>query len=154
MKGTFSEMELSIFRQRSQEALRLKAARGDLHTTVAVGYARGLDDRLELDPDRRICEALHLAFRKFAEFGSARQVALWLIEEGFKMPVVLHGAQGRVVEWRLPRYNTIHRLMTNPVYAGLMCSVGLLSANTRRGGPQGHQARHSPDTRCMGGAAA
>ena len=51
-----------------------------------------------------------MAFRKFAEFGSARQVALWLIEEGFKMPVVLHGAQGRVVEWRLPRYNTIHRI--------------------------------------------
>jgi Recombinase/Recombinase zinc beta ribbon domain len=23
-----------------------------------------------------------------------------------------------VVEWRLPRYNTIHRLLTNPVYAG------------------------------------
>src|SRR5580693_10228599 len=40
MKGTFSEMELSIFRQRSQEALRLKAARGDLHTSVAVGYVR------------------------------------------------------------------------------------------------------------------
>ena len=34
-------MELSIFRQRSQEALRLKAARGDLHTSVAVGYIRG-----------------------------------------------------------------------------------------------------------------
>jgi len=118
MKGTFSEMELSIFRQRSQEALRLKAARGDLHTSVAVGYIRGLDDRLELDPDKRIREALHLAFRKFAEFGSARQVALWLIDEGVKMPVAVHGPQGRVVEWRPPRYNTIHRLLTNPVYAG------------------------------------
>lgn len=31
MKGTFSELELSILRQRSQEALRLKAARGELH---------------------------------------------------------------------------------------------------------------------------
>jgi DNA invertase Pin-like site-specific DNA recombinase len=118
MKGTFSEMELSIFRQRSQEALRLKAARGDLHTSVAVGYIRGLDDRLELDPDKRIREALHLAFRKFAEFGSARQVALWLIDEGVKMPVAVHGPQGRVVEWRPPRYNTTHRLLTNPVYAG------------------------------------
>jgi DNA invertase Pin-like site-specific DNA recombinase len=37
MKGTFTELELSILRQRSQEALRLKAARGNLHTTVAVG---------------------------------------------------------------------------------------------------------------------
>jgi DNA invertase Pin-like site-specific DNA recombinase len=72
MKGTFSETELSIFRQRSQEALRLKAARGDLHTSVAVGYVRGLDGRLELDPNRRIREAIDLAFRKFTEFGSVR----------------------------------------------------------------------------------
>src|SRR5262252_1025444 len=50
LKGTFSELELSIFRQRSQEALRLKAARGDLYTTVAIGYRRSADDRLEQDP--------------------------------------------------------------------------------------------------------
>jgi DNA invertase Pin-like site-specific DNA recombinase len=118
MKGTFSELELSILRQRSQEALRLKAARGDLHTSVAVGYVRGADDRLELDPDRRVREALHLAFRKFAEFGSVRQVAIWLSDEGVKVPSVVHGPQGRMIEWRLPRYNTIHRLLTNPIYAG------------------------------------
>ena len=81
MKGTFSELELSI-RQRSQEALRLKAERGDLHTTVAIGYLRGADDRLEKDPDRRIREALSLVFRKFDEIGSVRQVALWLRQSG------------------------------------------------------------------------
>ena len=58
MKGTFSELELSILRQRSQEALRLKAARGDLHTTIAIGYVRSTDDRLELDSDRRVRAAL------------------------------------------------------------------------------------------------
>jgi excisionase family DNA binding protein len=118
MKGTFSELELSILRQRSQEALRLKAARGDLHTSVAVGYVRSADDRLELDPDRRVREGLHLAFRKFAEFGSVRQVTIWLCDEGIKMPIVVYGPRGRMVEWRLPRYNTIHRLLTNPIYAG------------------------------------
>ncbi|MGY2812017.1 excisionase family DNA binding protein [Bradyrhizobium sp. USDA 4506] len=118
MKGTFSELELTILRQRSQEALRLKAVRGDLHTSVAVGYVRSSDDRLELDPDRRVREALHLAFRKFAEFGSVRQVAIWLCDNGIKMPIVVYGPRGRMVEWRLPRYNTIHRLLTNPIYAG------------------------------------
>ena len=118
MKGTFSELELSILRQRSQEALRLKAARGDLHTSVAVGYVRSADDRLELDPDKRVREALHLAFHKFAEFGSVRQVAIWLCDEGVKMPIVVYGPRGRMVEWKLPRYNTIHRLLTNPIYAG------------------------------------
>lgn len=57
MKGTMSEMELSLLRQRSVEALKLKAARGDLHTTVAIGFVRSEDDRIELDPDLRIREA-------------------------------------------------------------------------------------------------
>src|SRR5215469_6810808 len=42
LKGTFSELELAMFRQRSREALRLKAARGDLLLTVAIGYRRAL----------------------------------------------------------------------------------------------------------------
>jgi len=54
MKGTFSELELSILRQRSQDALRLKAARRDLHTSVFVGYVRSADDRLELNLDKRV----------------------------------------------------------------------------------------------------
>src|ERR1700730_15611646 len=118
MKGTFSELELSILRQRSQEALRLKAARGDLHTSVAVGYVRSCDDRLELDPNRRVRDVLSLAFKKFAEIGSIRQLALWLNEECIKMPMIVYGPRGRMVEWRLPRYNTMHRLLTNPIYAG------------------------------------
>src|SRR6201996_68718 len=117
MKGTFSELELSVFRQRSREALRLKAARGELQTTVAIGYRRGAGDRLEQDPDRRIREALSLVFRKFAEIGSVRQLVLWLRQEGRDLPIAVHGAQGRGVQWRLPRYNTVHRLPTNPGYA-------------------------------------
>jgi excisionase family DNA binding protein len=118
LKGTFSELELSILRQRSQEARRLKAARGDLYSSVAIGYVRSADDRLEIDPDKRVREALHLAFSKFAEFGSVRQVAIWLCDDGIKMPIVVYGPRSRVVEWKLPRYNTIHRLLTNPIYAG------------------------------------
>jgi len=118
MKGTFSELELSILRQRSHEALRLKAKRGELYRTVAVGYVRGENDRLEIDPDKRVREALNLAFHKFAEFASVRQVAVWLDAESIKMPVVVYGPQGRMVEWRLPHYDTIHRLLTNPIYAG------------------------------------
>jgi excisionase family DNA binding protein len=119
LKGTFSEFELSILRQRSLEALRLKAARGDLHRTVAIGYVRSTDNRIELEPDKRVRDAIRLAFCKFQEFGSIRQVALWLIDEAVKMPVVVYGPQGRIVEWRLPRYNTIYRILTNPIYAGV-----------------------------------
>jgi DNA invertase Pin-like site-specific DNA recombinase len=87
LKGTFSELELSIFRQRSREALRLKAARGELHTTVAIGYRRGADDRLEQDPDLRIREALSLVFGKFGEIGSVRQLVLWLRQERIDLPI-------------------------------------------------------------------
>src|SRR5262249_53033211 len=118
LKGTFSELELSIFRQRSREALRLKAARGELHTTVAIGYRRGANDRLEQDPDQRIRETLSLGFRRFVEIGSVRQLVLWLRQERIELPNVIYGPQGRSVQWGLPRYHTVHRLLTNPVYAG------------------------------------
>ena len=118
LKGTFSELELSIFRQHSREALRLKAARGELYMLVAIGYRRGADDRLEQDPDRRIREALSLVFRKFSDIGSVRQLALWLRQEGIDLPVAVYGPQGRAVQWRPPRYHMVHRLLTNPIYAG------------------------------------
>jgi DNA invertase Pin-like site-specific DNA recombinase len=94
LKGTFSELALSIFRQRSQETLRLKAARSDLYTTVAIGYRRSPDDRLEQDPDLLIREALSLVFRKFSEIGSVRQLALWLRQERIDLPIAVYGRPG------------------------------------------------------------
>src|ERR1700751_1350971 len=146
LKGTFSELELSIFRQRSQEALRLKAARGELYTTVAIGYRRSADDRLEQDPDRRIREALSLVFRKFSEIGSVRQLALWLRQEGIELPIAVYGRQGRTVQWPPPRYNTVHRLLTNPVYAGAYVFGRTGSARPPQAGAEGipHRARRPP----------
>jgi len=40
MKGTMSEMEVSVFRQRSAEAIKQKARRGEMLTTLAVGYVK------------------------------------------------------------------------------------------------------------------
>src|ERR1700740_2449503 len=134
LKGTFSELELSILRQRSQEALRLKAARGDLHTTVAIGFRRGADDRLEQDPDLRVREALSLVFRKFGEIGSVRQLALWLRQEGIDLPVAVYGPQGRAMQWRPARYHAVHRLLTNPVYAGVYTFGGTGSRGWVGGG--------------------
>lgn len=118
MKGTFSEMELSLLRQRSQEALKLKAARGELHTMVAIGYVRGPGDRIEMDPDLRIREAIALVFRKFAELHSVRQVLLWLQQEALPLPRLQHGPDGRTVVWKLPVYASVRHVLTNPVYAG------------------------------------
>jgi excisionase family DNA binding protein len=118
MKGTMSEMELSLLRQRSVEALKLKAARGALHTTVAIGFVRAHPDRIEMDPDLRIRQALTTVFNKFAELRSVRQVLLWLREEGISLPATVHGPDGRGVLWKAPIYNTVLHVLTNPVYAG------------------------------------
>ncbi len=118
MKGTMSEMELSVLRQRSLEALKQKARRGELFMTVAVGYVRIGNNRIEKDPDRRIAEAVALIFAKFIEMQSVRQVHLWFRHERVSLPAVAHGAEGRLIEWKLPVYNTILHILTNPIYAG------------------------------------
>jgi Recombinase/Helix-turn-helix domain len=118
MKGTLSEMELCTLRQRSHEALMQKARRGELFMNVAVGYVRAPNNRVEIDPDRRIRKAIDLVFRKFRQFGSVRQVLMWLRQERVDLPATVHGATGRAVTWRLPGYNTVHHILTNPVYAG------------------------------------
>ena len=118
MKGTMSEMELSTLRHRSEEALRRKAGRGELFMTVAVGYVRVDRDRIGMDPDQRVREAVALVFRKFAELDSIRQVHLWLRHEGIELPALVPGGSAQRIEWKLPVYNSIHHMLTNPVYAG------------------------------------
>ena len=72
-----SEMELSVFRQRSIEATKQKARRGELFLTVAVGYVKAGGDCIEKDADRRVQAAIALVFRKFAELQTIRQVLVW-----------------------------------------------------------------------------
>jgi DNA invertase Pin-like site-specific DNA recombinase len=118
MKGTMSELELSMFRQRSQEALKQKARRGALVLGVAAGYVKVGRDRVEKNPDKRVQQALQLVFTKFAELQSARQVHLWLREEGIELPVKSRQGEAHGVVWRLPAYNIVHNILTNPIYAG------------------------------------
>ena len=118
MKGTMSELELSLFRQRSQEALKQKARRGALFLGVAAGYVKTGRERIEKDPDQRVQNALRLVFSKFAEFQSARQVHVWLRDQGIELPAKSHDADGRCIVWKLPLYNTVYNILTNPVYAG------------------------------------
>jgi len=118
LKGTMSEWELGVMRQRSLEALRQKAARGELYTTVPIGFLRTRDNRLELDPDQRIQQAIRLVFRQFAATGSLRQALLWFRSEAIELPAVEYGPFGRSVVWKLPVYNTLHNIVTNPIYAG------------------------------------
>jgi DNA invertase Pin-like site-specific DNA recombinase len=118
MKGTMSEMETSVFRQRSMEAMKQKARRGELFLTVAVGYVKTDDDRIEKIPDRRVRDAIDLVFSKFAELQTVRQVLVWVRQQQILLPAIVQGADQRPLEWKLPVYHTLHHMLTNPVYAG------------------------------------
>jgi DNA invertase Pin-like site-specific DNA recombinase len=115
LKGTMSEFELGLLRQRAQEALRAMIRRGDVLTAVPVGYERTRDHRCELTPDLQVQEAIRGLFAKFREFGSARQVLLWYRAEKIPLPVRTEGGS---ITWRLPGYPRVLSVLRNPCYAG------------------------------------
>ena len=118
MKGTISEFELSLFRQRSMEAIRQKAARGELQISIAVGFCWAPSGKLEKDPDQRVQQAIELVFRKFKELGSVRQTLLWFRQENICLPAFPHEPGERKMVWKLPSYSTLHSILTKPIYAG------------------------------------
>src|SRR5262249_42713024 len=77
LKGTMSEYELNLLRQRGLAARDSKAKRGELRFTLPPGYCWGETGRIEMDPDERVVSAIRMVFVKFRELGSARQVLLW-----------------------------------------------------------------------------
>ena len=118
LKGTMSEFELNLLRQRSVEAIRQKARRGELQYCLPVGYSWTVDGKIEMDPDQRVQQALALVFSKMTELGSARQVLLWYRRERVEIPMRIFDQPGGQTVWSLPVYNTVLKLLTNPIYAG------------------------------------
>ncbi len=115
LKGSLNEYELDLLRQRSVEARREKARRGELIVVAPVGYLKTEEQQLEKDPDRRVQEAILLVFHKFLELGSVRQTWWWFLEHGLQLPV--RTPQGETF-WKRPSYGTVHGMLTNPVYGG------------------------------------
>ena len=116
LKGTMSEMETAAFRQRSQEAIRQMAGRGEYYTRIPEGYVLRDARRLEKDPDEQV-RRIELVFSKFRELGTARQVSLWFRQERIPVP-----------RRRSPLADPVHfvpattwrvtGLLQNPAYAG------------------------------------
>ena len=118
LKGSLNEYELDLLRQRSLEARRAKAKRGELIVIAPVGYRKTEEQRLEKDPDRRVQEAIRLVFEQFERIGSVRQTLLWFHEHGLQLPACMPRGEMR---WKRPTYRTVHQMLTNPVYGGAYC---------------------------------
>lgn len=115
LKGSLNEYELDLLRQRSVEARREKARRGELLQAAPVGYIKTEDQRLEKDPDLRVQQAILLVFRKFMELGTVRQTLMWFLEHGLQVPA--QNARGETF-WKRPVYRSMHRMLTSPIYGG------------------------------------
>lgn len=117
LKGTMSEAELHIIRARLDGGIRNKAARGELRRGLPVGFVWGDDDgEVLFHPDEAVVTAVRSVFERFAEFGSARRVWLWLRAEAPSFPLQ-DGPDGQI-RWVAPTYTAVHHILTNPVYAG------------------------------------
>jgi excisionase family DNA binding protein len=117
LKGMLSEMEVTTFRQRSQEAVRQMARRGEYYVRVPEGYVLRGKGQLEKDPDEQVRRSIELALEKFRALGSARQVSLWLRQEGIRLPKRV-SPKGEQVEF-VPATNwRVARLLKDPSYAG------------------------------------
>jgi DNA invertase Pin-like site-specific DNA recombinase len=120
LKGTMSEFELSLMRQRAREAFEMKVAAGHAMWEMPVGFVRDEDDRIEKIADRQVQAAIESVFTKFRELGSARQTVLWFRDNKIPLPEVVGGTRGREVIWRLPSQSRIQRILKNPCYAGAL----------------------------------
>ena len=118
LKGTMSEYELSLMRQRGLAARDAKAGRGEHQFMLPPGFCWSEAGKIEIDPDEHVNGTIRLVFTKFRELGSARQVFLWLRAADIKMPVVLRNVDVYKLIWKAPAYHSVMQILHSPLYAG------------------------------------
>ena len=118
LKGTISELEWHTIRKRLLEARVNKARRGALEVMPPAGFEWCAAGRLEITPDRQVADALRLVFDKFDDLGSARQVAVWLREQGVNLPRREMGKPGGGIRWMEATSHAVRQILKHPIYAG------------------------------------
>jgi DNA invertase Pin-like site-specific DNA recombinase len=143
LKGTMSEFELGLLRQRAQESYRQKVFRGEVLTMVPIGYVRSGPTGVEMTPDCEVQEAIRGVFLHFERLGTLRQVFLWYHHEKILLPI-WHRRDGiHAVVWQLPNYQQLLRILKNPTYAGAFawgktaCRSRIVDGRSRKSG--GHR---------------
>jgi DNA invertase Pin-like site-specific DNA recombinase len=119
LKGTMSEAELHILKQRMHQGRLSKARRGELAQPLPIGYVRCPSGEVAFDPDEQVQHVVRLVFRKFEELGTLHAVLRYLVQQGIQLGVrVRAGPAKGELEWRRPTRMTLQNLLRNPLYAG------------------------------------
>ena len=119
LKGTMSEAELHLIKQRMLAGKRAKAARGELGMPLPRGYVRQPSGEVVKDPDEQVQSVIALVFSQFERLGTINGVLQYLVRNHIKLP---HRVQGGLrkgdLEWSRPNRATLSDLFHNPIYAG------------------------------------
>lgn len=119
LKGTMSEAELHILRQRLMQGKLQKARRGELAMPVPTGYLRVSSREVTLDPDEEVQASIRAVFDTFLRVGSTQGVLGELVKRGIQIGVRRRtGLDRGKLEWHRPHRGMIAQMLRNPIYAG------------------------------------
>jgi len=120
LKGTISEAELHLIKQRMWSGRIAKAGRGELTVPLPIGYARRPSGEVVLDPDEQVQAVVRLVFDLFDRLGTVNAVLCALADNGIQMGVRLREGPDRgELEWRRPSRAAVQNMLRNPAYAGV-----------------------------------
>ncbi|WP_018639959.1 recombinase family protein [Parafrankia elaeagni] len=120
LKGTISEAELYLIKQRMWSGRLAKARRGELAVPLPIGFVRRESGEVVLDPDEQVQAVVRLVFDLFERFGTVNAVLCFLADNGIQVGIRQRAEPGRgQVSWRRPSRAVVHNMLRNPAYAGI-----------------------------------
>jgi DNA invertase Pin-like site-specific DNA recombinase len=119
LKGTMSEAELHLLKQRMYQGTLQKARRGALSFALPIGYVHTPSGGIGYDPDEQVQSVVRLIFRKFEELGTLHALLRYLVQHDILLGVRLReGPAKGTLEWRRPNRMTLQNMLKHPIYAG------------------------------------
>jgi len=119
LKGTMSEAELHLLKQRLYQGCLSKARRGALTFALPMGYVWDADGAIQFDPDEQVQAVVRLIFAQFEELGALGGLLRYLARQDIRLGVRVREGPGKgQLVWRRPNRATLQNLLKHPLYAG------------------------------------
>ena len=119
LKGTMSEAELHVIKARLRGGILSRARRGELKQMLPVGFVHDAHDRVVLDPDAQVQQAVRLFFDAFERLGSCLAVVKEFHDQQLLFPRRLRSGvhKGELV-WCELLHCRARSIIHSPRYAG------------------------------------